>query len=432
MSNKVNIGLIGFGTIGSGVVKILHSRKAFLKKKTGVEINIKRICDKDLKSRRIVKVRSSLLTKKADDIINDSSIDIVVELIGGVHPAKEIIEKSLRKGKYVVTANKALLCEEAESIFAMSKTLGKDIYFEAAVAGGIPIVKSIKEGLIANKFLGIYGILNGTSNYVLSLMAEKDCSFTQALEEAKKKGYAEKNASLDVEGIDSAHKISLLCYLAFGKIVKVKDILVEGINRISSLDIRYAKELGFKIKLLAIAKKDKDKLEVRVHPTLIPEGNLLASVDGVYNGICLSGDLTGRLFFYGKGAGRFPTASSIVSDIVELTKNIKAGLFKSDINIIEDKSVKLLEKTGEFQSRFYVRFMAIDKPGILAKISGVLGDFGISIASVTQKERKFAKAVPIVMITHIAKEEPLKKAIKQIDNLSIVKEQTVAIKMEDI
>ncbi|MDP8260343.1 MAG: homoserine dehydrogenase [Candidatus Gygaella obscura] len=432
MSNKVNIGLIGFGTIGSGVVKILQSKKSLLKQKTGIDICIKKICDKDLKTKRIVKVKSSLLTKKVDDIINDPSIDIVVELIGGVHPAKEIVEKSLRKGKYVVTANKALLCEEAKSIFSMSKTLGKDIYFEAAVAGGIPIIKSIKEGLIANKFLGVYGILNGTSNYILSLMTENDCSFAQALEQAKKKGYAESNPSLDVEGIDSAHKIGLLCYLAFGKFVNIKNILVEGISRVSSLDICYAKELGFKIKLLAIAKKNKDKLEVRVHPTLIPKENLLACVDGVYNGICLNGDLTGRLFFYGKGAGRFPTASSIVSDIVELTKNIKAGLFKSNVNVVEDRSVKLLGKTDQFQIRYYIRFMAIDKPGVLAKISGILGQFGISIASVTQKERKYSRAVPIVMITDLAKEEPLKKAIKYIDNLPIVKEKTVIIRMEDI
>lgn len=432
MTNKINIGIIGLGTIGSGVVKILQQRKTFLKEKSGLEINIKKICDKDLASKRIVKVEKNLLTKNANEILNDPGIDIVVELIGGIHPAKEIILEALKKGKYVVTANKALLAEEGKEVFSLAKSSGKDINFEAAVAAGIPIIKSLKESLIANQFLNVYGILNGTSNFVLSLMEKEDISFNEALQKAKIAGFAERNPSLDIEGTDSAHKLVLLTYLAFGKFVEIKNIHVEGITHISPLDIKYSKELGFKIKLLAIAKKDIDELEVRIHPTLIPEDHLLASVDGVFNAIHLSGDLVGDLFFYGQGAGRYPTASAVVSDIIELTKNIKAGLFKSSFNIIEDKSIERMRKIEEFESRYYIRFMAIDKPGMLAKIAGVLGHYGISIASVTQKERKHAKIVPIVMITHNAQEGPLRKALHEIDNLSVVKDNSIAIRMEDI
>ncbi|MDD5431761.1 MAG: homoserine dehydrogenase [Candidatus Omnitrophica bacterium] len=428
---SINIGLIGFGNVGSGVVKILRERKSFLSEKIGLEINIKKICDKDLSSKRNVNIDKQLLTKDAKDIIDDPQIDILVELIGGEHPAKEFILEALKKGKHVVTANKALLAKDGHGLLAEAKDRGKNIYFEASVGAGIPIVKSLREGLVANKFASIFGILNGTSNFVLSQMSEKNCSFGDALAQAKKLGYAEQNPSLDIEGMDSAHKLVLLTYLCFGKFIPLDDVFVEGIERVSLADINYAKELGFEIKLLAIAKKENDNLEVRVHPTLIPESHLLASVSGVFNAIHVSSDLAGDLLFYGPGAGQLSAASAVVSDIVDLTQDIKAGLFKPTLNIIADKSISGLSKIDDFVSRYYIRFQAVDKPGVLAKISGILAKYGISIASVSQKERSRSQVVPIVMVVHDAKEKNLRQSLDAISRLDVINEKPIAIRIEE-
>jgi homoserine dehydrogenase len=431
---KINVGLIGFGTVGSGVVKILREKKAFLSEKIGLEINIKKICDKDISTkRRNVSVDKSLLTRDARDIISDPGIDIVVELIGGIHPAKEFIAEALNKGKNVVTANKALLSQEGKELFAHALGRGKNIYFEASVGAGIPIIKALREGLVANKFYRVFGIVNGTSNYVLSEMSNNNCSFAEALRQAKLKGFAEKDPTLDIEGVDSAHKLILLTYLGFGKFINIKDIFIEGISHISVSDINYAKELGFAIKLLAIAKKQNQELEVRVHPTLIPENHLLASVDGVFNAIYVTSDLAGELLFYGPGAGQLSAVSSVVSDLVDLTQDIKAGLFRPTLKVIEDKSIKRLRSINDIESRYYIRFMTEDKPGVLAKISGVLAKYGISIASVTQKERrKSAQVVPIVMVIHQAREKSLRQALEIIDRLNIIKEKAVAIRIEEV
>lgn len=430
--NKINVGLLGFGEIGTGVVKILNERKNFLKQKIGVELILKKICDKNLNYKRQVKVNPSILTKNAREILDDPQIDIVIELVGGINPAKEFISEALKKSKYVVTANKALLALHGKELFDLAKSVNKNIYFEASIAGGIPIVKSIKEGLVANKFLGIYGIVNGTCNYILSRMSQDGISFAESLKEAKKKGFAEKNPQLDLEGIDSAHKLILLTYLAFGRFIGLGQILVEGINRISLLDIKYAEELNLAIKLLAIAKKEGNKLDVRVHPTLIHKKHLLASVKWEYNAIYISSDLAGKQLFYGKGAGQLPTASAVISDLVDLAKDIKAGLFRPTLNINPDTSIKDLQHKDEIESRYYIRFMAIDKPGVFAQISGVLARYNISIASVTQKERDRAKVVPVVMITHESKEGMLRRALERIDNLGVIKERSVAIRMEDL
>ncbi|MFA5093377.1 MAG: homoserine dehydrogenase [Candidatus Omnitrophota bacterium] len=429
---KINIGLIGFGNIGSGVVKILQQRKSLLAQKIGIEITIKKICDKDLNKKRDVHIDKSLLTNNANEIINDPTIDIVVELMGGINPAKEFILAALKKGKHVVTANKALLAEHGNELFREAAERTKNIYFEASVGAGIPIIKAIKEGLVANKFTSIFGIVNGTSNYVLSQMSQEGCSFANAINEAKLKGFAEKDPTFDIEGIDSAHKLVLLTYLTFGKIVNMKDIFIEGISQISAADIAYAKELGYKIKLLAIAKKEIDELEVRVHPTLLPVNHLLSSVDGVFNAIYVSSDLAGDLMFYGPGAGQLPAASGVVSDIIDLTQDIKAGLFKPTLNSIEDNSIKNLRKIDEFENKYYIRITVIDKPGVLAKVSGILAKFGISIASVTQKEKLRAQIVPVVMITHEVKEKNLRLALKMIDKLADSKEKSIAIRIEGV
>jgi homoserine dehydrogenase len=429
---RINVGLVGFGNIGSGVVKILRDRKALLSEKTGLDINIKKVCDLDTASRRNVSLGKDMLTRDIKEIVNDPQIDIMIELIGGIHPAKEFILEALRKGKNVVTANKALLAQAGQELFTEAHDRGKSIYFEASVGAGIPIIKSLREGLVANRFNSIFGIVNGTSNYILSSMSNNNCSFEDALKSARSRGFAEKDPTLDIEGLDSAHKLILLAYLAFGRFVNLKDVFIEGISRISLADVNYAKELGFEIKLLAIAKKEGEELEVRVHPTLVPKEHLLSSVDGVFNAIYVSSDLAGNLLFYGPGAGQSSAASAVVSDLVDLTQDIKAGLFRTTLNIVADKTVKKLRKADDFESRYYIRFMALDKPGVLAKISGILAKFGISIASVTQKERSKTQLVPIVMLIHQAKEKDMRSALSMIDRMDSIKGKPVAIRMEEV
>jgi homoserine dehydrogenase len=429
---KINIGIIGLGNVGCGVVKILSLRKSLLAQKIETDISIKKVCDKDLGRKRDVHIDKALMTNDAYEIINDPAIDIIVELMGGINPAKEFVLAALKKGKHVVTANKALLAEHGNELFREAAERGKNIYFEASVGAGIPIIKSIKEGLVANKFNGIFGIVNGTSNYVLTQMSKENCSFSDALAQAKLKGFAEKDPTFDIQGIDSAHKLLLLTYLAFGKIVSLKDIFIEGIAQVSAADIAYAKDLGYTIKLLAIVKKEGDELEVRVHPTFLPSEHLLSSVDGVFNAIYVSSDLAGDLMFYGPGAGQLPAASAVVSDIVDLAQDIKAGLFRPTLNSREDVAIKGLRKIDDFENKYYIRIRVVDKPGVLAKIAGILAKFGISIASVTQKERLKSQIVPVVMVTHEVKEKNLREALKKIDQLSENKDKPVAIRIEGV
>jgi homoserine dehydrogenase len=429
----INLGLIGYGNVGSGVLKILRNKRTFLSERIGVEINIKKVCDKDVTLKKEIIADGKVFTKDASEIIDDPQIDIVVELIGGIHPAKEFIIRALRNGKNIVTANKALLAQEGQELFAEARDRGKNIYFEASVGAGIPIIKSLREGLVANSFNSIFGILNGTSNFILSSMSDNNCNFLDALSEAKSKGFAEKDPTLDIEGIDSAHKLILLAYLCFGRLVNLNEVFIEGISRISLADVNYAKEMGFQIKLLAIAKRKKDELEMRIHPTLIPKTHLLSSVSGVFNAIYVSSDLAGNLLFYGPGAGQMSAASAVIADIVDLTQDIKAGLFRPTLNIMPDKTIKRLRRMDDLESRYYIRFMAMDKPGVLAKTSGILAKFGISIASVTQKERRKAnQAVPIVMIIHEAREKDLRSALDTIGRMDAIKEKPVAIRIEEL
>lgn len=429
---KVYAGLIGFGNVGSGVIRILKERRALLAEKTGLEIHIKRICDKDIVSKRSVSVDRDMLTVNASDIIDDPQIEMVIELMGGAHPAGEYLSDALKKGKHVVTANKALLAEKGQELFALASDRGKSIRFEASVGAGIPIIKALREGLVANRFSGVYGILNGTSNYILSQMTHTTCAFAEALKQAQAKGFAEKDPTLDVEGIDSAHKLILLTYLAFGRFVRPHDVFIEGISRISPADIRYAAQMGLQIKLLAVAKKEADSLEVRVHPALLPEEHLLASVNGVFNAIYVSSDLAGDLLFYGPGAGQMPAASGVVSDVVDLAQDLQAGMFRSALRTVGDPSIAKLRKTDDFESKYYLRFVTLDKPGVLARIAGILAKSGISIASVSQKESTQSPAVPIVIIIHGAKEKSLRIALQRIERLDVVKEKPVAIRIEEL
>ena len=430
VKGKVNVGVIGFGTIGSSVVKLLVERRRFFRERTGIDLSLSIVCDKDLKSRRDVNVPKVMLTKDADRVISDPEIDIVIELIGGIHPAKEIIIESLCAGKHVVTANKYLLAAEGDDIFKQAEENRRQVLFEASVAGGVPIVKAIREGMVANTFSSILGILNGTSNYILSRMSAEGSSFKSALKEAQQKGYAEKDPSLDIKGLDSAHKLEILSFLAFGKRVAMNDIHVEGIEDISPLDIRYAAELGYVVKLLAIAKRYGKELEVRVHPTLLPSDNLLSSVSGVYNAIFVDADLVGKQVFYGEGAGKLPTASAVLSDIMGLAYNIVYCNESNKYVAPERVEIDKVRKMDDVRARYYVHFSAIDRPGVLAQIADLLGQHAISISSVVQKERRAGQIIPIVMLTHEAREKDMQAALKKINKLKSIKRKSVLIRLE--
>jgi len=427
---RINVGVIGFGTVGAGVIRTLLAKPQFLEKKIGSRLVLKAVCDKELRRKREVGLNPGILTSDVKRILDNSDIQIVVELIGGIHPAKEFILEAFRRGKHVVTANKALLAECGEEIFRAAKACGVDLYFEASVGGGIPIIKALRESLGANHIDTLLGIVNGTSNYILTSMAEEGLSFTQALSEAKKKGYAERNPALDIKGLDSAHKLAILALLGFGKSVDIGDIYIEGIENISLSDIAYAQGLGYVIKPLAIAKNVEGQLEVRVHPTLLSKEHLLSNVNGVYNAIYVHGDLAGGTLFYGRGAGSRPAASSVVSDIIDVARNIRNNAACRVPVYVEDKTIRGLRNMDDIETRYYLRLSVIDKPGCLATIAAILGKCGISIASVMQKERKLAKIVPVVMMTHEAREKNMRLSLQQIDKLNLIKEKTVAIRVE--
>jgi len=330
----------------------------------------------------------------------------------------------------VVSANKLLLAVEGKDIFRKAEDVGREIFFEASVAGGVPIIKSIQEGLIANTFSSIFGILNGTSNYILSRMSSEKTSFKDVLRDAQSKGYAEKDPSLDIKGMDSAHKLAILSLLAFGKKVRMQDIYVEGIENISPIDIQYAREWGYVVKLLAIAKREGNELGVRVHPTLLPSKYLLSSVSGVYNAIFVNGDLVGKQVFYGEGAGKLPTSSAVLSDIMDIAYGISYGVRSRKAFATKRAEVNRIRKMDDIRTRYYLHFSTVDRPGVLANIADLLGRHNISIASVVQKERKVAHIVPIVMLTHEAREQDMQQALRKINSLKVIKRKTALIRLE--
>jgi homoserine dehydrogenase len=426
----INIGIIGAGNVGLGVANILHQRPGLIAKIAGASIKVKYICDIDKSKRRLLGSKKYIFTSQARRVINDPEVDIIVELIGGIHPAKEFIIEAMRNGKHIVTANKALLAECGLEIFETAQDCGVDIYFEASVLAGVPIIKVLREAYSGDKINAVLGIVNGTCNFILTKMSEEGVDFGQALKEAQLKGYAEAKPQLDINGWDSAHKLALLALLCFGKFVELKHIYVEGISSISANDIAYARDFGYVIKLLAIAKLLEAALEVRVAPTLLPNEHLLAGVRGVYNAALVVSDLAGGILFNGKGAGSLPAASAAISDIVDLARNIKAGAVRRVPEYCRSGSSIKLRRISEIASRYYIRFSVIDRPGVLAKISGILGRHNISIASVAQKERKERHIVPVVIMTHEAKESSLRLALSKIDKLSVVKAKSVAIRVE--
>jgi homoserine dehydrogenase len=430
----IHVGLIGWGTVGSGVVKILQENAPLIERRLGSKIVVRRIADIDLETERAVKVDREVLTKRADEVIEDPDIDIVLELIGGIEPAKSYILEAFRHGKHVVTANKALLAAHLDELCEVAQQWGVDLNFEAAVGGGIPIIRALKEGFVAERIETIFGILNGTSNYILSTMSNEGTEFSEVLRQAQAMGYAEADPSFDVEGVDAAHKIAILIKLAFGAKVPFEGIFIEGISNITPLDIEFGREFGYKIKLLAIAKSDGDTIEARVHPTMVPANHLLSTVDGVFNAIFLQGNAVGETLFFGQGAGMMPTGSAVVSDVVELSRNILKGT-RERVPILSFQGTHIketkLKDIEDIVRPYYMRFSALDRPGVLSKISGVLGKNGISIASVIQKGRGVSEAVPVVMMTHEARERDVRKALRAIDQMDVILDKTMLIRVED-
>ena len=430
----INIGLIGFGTVGAGVAALLTEGGDFLARRLGAHLHLKRVADIDLARPRPVQLPPGILTSRAEDVLDDPDIHIVAELIGGLSPAREYILTALSRGRHVVTANKALLAHHGNDIFTAAQTKGVEVAFEASVCGGIPIILTLRQGLAANRIQELFGILNGTSNYILTQMSQSGAPYSQALAEAQAAGYAEADPTLDVEGVDAAHKLAILMSLAYGMRLDFEAIQMEGVSRLDPLDLQFAREFGYTLKLLAITRDDGHRVEARVHPTLIPVTHMLANVHGAMNAVYLTGDASGPILLYGKGAGMMPTASAVVSDLMDLARNLIHGVKRRMPPLGCENalhSTRLIKPMNDLVTNYYFRFAALDRPGVLSQISGILGKFGISIAAVFQKGREVKGAVPIVMITHEAREADVQQALRQIDALEVVSPPTIFYRIED-
>ncbi len=437
---EVNIGIVGYGVVGNGVAKIIEEKTELLHKKSGVKINLKKVFTRNWNKNFQYPLSEEKKAKSLEEILEDKNVHIVVELTGGVDFPLRLITDSIKKGKHIVTANKALLAEKGKDIFSLAEEKKIRIGFEAAVGGGIPIIRALREGLVANRITKIYGILNGTTNYILTKMLQEHRDFSSVLKESQKLGYAEADPTLDINGTDAAHKIAILASLSYGGFIDFDGVYIEGIEKIDSLDIDLGRELGYTLKLLAIAKSHNGEVEVRVHPTFLPSDHPLAKVDGVFNAVMVEGDSVGETMFYGKGAGSLPTASAVVSDIVDIAKSIALGVGREiEITSMNWEHKQLtLTKAKDFFTRYYVRFTVPDITGVLAKISAVFAKYNISIAAVIQKEKVLSiaqkteeKIVPLVILTHTASENNIQTAIREIEEKSITVEKAVIIRVED-
>jgi len=428
----IKLGLIGFGNVGSGVVKILESNLSLIENKVGAKLHLKKVCDKDKKRLGNLKITT---TTHWEEIVNDPKIDIVIELIGGYEPARTIILSAIRKKKQVVTANKALLAKYWDEIFTAANKNKVLVYFEASVAAGIPVVQALNEGLAANRIHSILGILNATTNYILTRMSKENVDFPTALKETQKVGFAEANPKLDIEGVDAAHKLSILASIAYSSWIKLENIYTQGISKISSLDIKFAfEQFGYEVKLLGICKNVNGKIDVRVHPALIPQDHPFATVENEYNAVLIKGDAVGDVMFYGKGAGGMAAASAVVSDIIYLARHIHNQTAGKIPYITYQKGKKLsFSPIEEIETAYYLRFTTVDRPGVLSKISGILGENKVSIASCFQKVPTSLRprGVPILMVTHKAKEKNIRQAIETIDRLPITRAKTVMLRIEE-
>ena len=427
---QLNIALLGLGQIGTGFYSLLKTKKDFFAREIGVHFHLKKIAVKHRDKKRQLRVPQGLLTRDARSLVVDPEVDVVVELIGGTRQARDLVKLALKAGKHVVTANKALLAEHGDEIFELAHRKKRWLMFEASVGGGIPVIKALREGLVANRIDSIHSIINGTSNYILTQMSEERKDFEEALQQAQKKGYAEPDPRLDIEGIDAAHKLAILVRFAFGGKVRFTDIYSEGISRISSEDIAFAEEFGYRIKLLAIAKLSQGGIEARVQPTLLPKSHILANVNGSFNAILMHGDEVGDVLLYGRGAGPRPSASAVMSDLVDIALREKSRFEGKMIPMRAIRGGLKIKNISSILSRYYLRFHVVDQPGVLSKISHVLGAHKISISDVIQKERSQGSVVPLILLTHDAHERNLRDAIRAIDRLKVVRGRSQVIRIE--
>ena len=433
MRSRIGVGIVGFGTVGTGVATILLRNAVLIRRRVGIPIELVRIADLDIVRDRGLALSPGLLTTDLKAVLTDPDIDIVIELIGGYDTAKRVIMEAIAAGKHVVTANKALLALHGEEIFDAATRKGVDVGFEASVGGGIPVIRALTEGLAGNTIESIYGIINGTSNYILSKMTHEGQGFQEVLQDAQHAGYAEADPTFDVAGIDSAHKLAVLVNLAYGTPVNFKDIYTEGITGITPTDIAYAKQFGCTIKLLGIAKLVDGEIEARVHPTMLPSTSPIAQVEDVYNAIQVVGDAVGDVVLYGRGAGALPTGSAVVSDVIAIGRNVLKGTvgrvpvasFQQD----QRRPIRL-RPMEEISSLYYLRFTVVDRPGVLAQIAGELGRCGISISSMVQEGRCEGQTVPVVIKTHSAKERDVQTALREINRKPFVSEPTMLIRVE--
>ncbi len=427
----INIGLIGCGNVGAGVVKWVQQNSDLIKARCNIQLQIVKIAVKDVMKDRGLTIEGKILTADAASVVNDSDIDVIIELIGGIDAAKPLVISALKQGKPVVTANKSLLAFHGDELFKLAQKHDTDIYYEASVAGGISIIKYLKEGLAGNHINLIYGILNGTCNYILTRMAQNGEKFDDVLKEAQRLGFAEADPGLDIDGHDAAHKTCILASLAYGEWFAVDSIFVEGIRNLELQDIHNAAEAGYTIKLLGIIKLDSGKIQMRVHPALIPSTSLIAKVDDEFNAVWVHGDIVGDAMLYGRGAGQDPTTSAVIADIVDVALNIKCNSANRVAAFQPHQSYSNVLAMAEISSRYYLRLSLEDKPNVLAKIACILGDTNISIASVVQKESD-SNMLPVILITHTAKEADISTAIKTIEELPVVHGKPVILRIEDI
>ena len=429
---EVRIGILGFGTVGTGVVQGLYKNQKIILERTGVNICISKIVDIDISNDRGIDIPNGTLTTDANLVISDESIDIIVELIGGTSIAKDFVEKSLSLGKPVVTANKALLAEYGDELFKIAKKNNTGIYYEASVAGGIPVLRALQDSLIGNNINNIYGILNGTCNYIITRMEKEGLPFDEVLLDAQKLGYAETPPDLDIDGIDTAHKSIILASMICGTFISLEDCPVNGIRSLSETDIENAYELGYRIKLLSLIKKINNNIEISVEPTLIPINHLISSVSDSFNAIFIEGDIVGETMFYGRGAGMLPTASSVIGDIVDAAKGLlnNSGISESVKIMIQNKQINLTS-FGRVKKRCYLRLLLDDSPGSMASVMKIFAENNINVASVIQKEQHQNGKVPVVVLTENAFEDDYENAVCQINELDVSNELPIRFRLED-
>jgi homoserine dehydrogenase len=432
----VKIGILGLGTVGCGTISVLARNGQEIARRAGREISIIQASARDLKKKRPCATDGIKLVQDPYEVVRNPEIEVVVELIGGYEPARALVLEAIANGKHVVTANKALIAVHGNEIFAQAQKKGVMVAFEAAVAGGIPIIKAVREGLAGNRIEWIAGIINGTSNFILTEMRDKGADFADALKEAQRLGYAEADPTFDVEGIDTAHKLTILAAIAFGIPLKFKQAYTEGITRITRMDVQYAENLGYRLKLLGIARRANGGVELRVHPTLIPERRLIANVDGAMNAVLIKGDAVGPTLFYGAGAGAEPTASAVVADLVDVVRTLTGDpnnrvphlAFQPDALV--DLPILPIE---DVETSYYLRLHALDKPGVLAEVTRILADLNISIESILQKEpRPNEETVPVIILTQRVREKNMNEAIARMEKLSSIKGSVARIRLEHL